>query len=427
MSTRREFLTVASTTIPILRPGAALFATSFAFDDRAPDEIARDEDAWSEVQRAYTVDRAILNLNNGGVCPAPRVVQDALRRYEEHAHEAPAYVLWRLQDPRKETVREGLADLFGTSAEEIAITRNASEALENVQLGLDLAAGDEIVTTDQDYPRMLTAWRQRERRNGVVLRQVELPVPVDSDEAVVRAFESAITARTRVLHMCHVINLTGQILPVKRIVELARRQKQPIDVVIDGAHAFGHLDFRHADIECDFYGTSLHKFLSAPHGTGMLFVRKSRIADVWPLMAAPPELNADIRKFEEIGTHSVGVRLAISEAIAFHRAIGPARKAARLRFLRDRWAETAAAHRNVKLWTSLQPGRSSGVALVEVLGITPQKLQEHLWTKHRIYTVAIDHPRFRGVRVSPHVCTTVHEVDRFSAALLDVAERGLPA
>lgn len=424
MSTRRDFLALASTTVPLLRPGAAALARPFASDERAPEEVARDEDAWADVQRAYTVDRSILNLNNGGVCPAPRIVQEALRRYQEHAHEAPAYVLWRLQDPAKETVRAALAGLFGRDREEIAITRNASEALENVQLGLSLARGDEVVATDQDYPRMLTTWRQRERRDGIVLRQVELPVPAEDDDEVVRAFEAAITPRTKVIHMCHVINLTGQILPVKRVVDMAR--PRGIDVVVDGAHAFGHLDFRHDEVDCDFYGTSLHKFLSAPHGTGMLFVRRERLRDVWPLMAAGPDLDADVRKFEEIGTHPVGVRLAIAEAIAFHQAIQPARKAARLRYLRDRWAQRVAALDNARLWTSLAPGRSSGVALVEVLGVSPAKLQDHLWTKHRIYTVGIDHPRFRGIRVSPHVCTTVHEVDRFSEALEQVAREGLP-
>jgi len=425
MSTRRDFLALASSTVPFLRPGAAAaLIEPFARDQRSPAEIARDEDAWAEVQRAYTVDRSIVNLNNGGVCPAPRAVQDALRRYQEHAHEAPAYVMWRLQDPAKETVRAGLASLFGRGPEEIAITRNASEALENVQLGLTLARGDEVITTDQDYPRMLTTWRQRERRDGIVLKQVELPVPVEDDAAVVAAFEAAITPRTKVIHLCHVINLTGQILPVKRVVALAR--PRGIEVVVDGAHAFGHLDFRHDAVDCDFYGTALHKFLSAPHGTGMLFVRRERIRDVWPLMAAGPELDDDVRKFEEIGTHSVGVRLAIAEAIAFHQAIGPARKEARLRYLRDRWARRVEGIGNARLWTSLAEGRSTGVALVEIEGVSSADLQEHLWTKHRIYTIAIQHARFRGVRISPHVCTTVHEVDRFGDVLERVAREGLP-
>jgi len=425
MSTRRDFLVLASATVPILRPGARALAEPFALDTRSPEDVARDEDAWTGVQRAYTVDRSIVNLNNGGVCPAPAVVQDALRRYQEHAHEAPAYVLWRLQDPQKETVRAGLARLFGRDPEEIAITRNASESLENVQLGLSLAKGDEVLTTDQDYPRMITAWRQRERRDGIVLKQVEMPVPAEDDDEVVRILEGALTPRTKVIHVCHVINLTGQVMPVKKIVALARGKG--IQVVVDGAHAFGHMDFTHADLDCDFYGTSLHKFLSAPHGTGMLFVRKERIGDVWPLMAAPPELDQNIRKFEEIGTHPVGVRLAIAEALSFHAAIGPGRKEARLRYLRDRWARRAEKVDRVKLHTSLAPGRSSGVALVEIDGIPATKVQEHLWAAHKIYTVAIVHARFQGIRVSPHVCTTLPEVDRFADVLEKVAREGLPA
>lgn len=409
----------------MLRPGASASLAWLARDERAPDVVAADEDAWIDVQRAYTLDRSMLNLNNGGVCPAPLVVQAALQRYLAHAQEAPAYVMWRLQEPGTETVRAGLARLFGRDPEEIAITRNASEALENVQLGLTLARGDEVVTTDQDYPRMLATWRQRERRDGIVLRRVELPVPADDDAAVVRAFEEAITPRTRVLHLCHVINLTGQILPVKKIVALAR--PRGIDVVVDGAHAFGHLAFDHEEVDCDFYGTSLHKFLSAPIGTGMLFVRRERIPQLWPLMPADEALDDDVRKFEQIGTHPIGMRLAIAEALAFHSGIGPERKAARLLFLRDRWAQRISKIDNVKLWSSLAPGRSSGVALVEIEGVKPADLQAHLWSKHRIYTIAIEHARFRGIRVSPHVCTTVHEIDRFGDALEKVAREGLPS
>ncbi len=424
MSTRREFLALASTAVPMLRPGASATIEALARDDRSAVDIAADEDAWVAVQRAYTLDRSIVNLNNGGVCPAPLVVQEALRRYLEHAQEAPAYVMWRLQDAQKETVRAGLARLFGRDPEEIAITRNASESLESVQLGLTLARGDEVVTTDQDYPRMITTWEQRGRREGVVLKMIELPVPAEDDDAVVRAFEAAITPRTKVLHLCHVINLTGQILPVKRIVELAR--PRGIDVVVDGAHAFGHLDFDHASLDCDFYGTALHKFLSGPIGTGMLFVRRERVKDVWPLMPADASLDDDVRKFEQIGTHPVGMRLAIAEALSFHAGIGPGRKAARLLFLRDRWAQRVAGLANVHMWTSLAPGRSSGVGLVEIEGVPSARLQEHLWSKHRIYTIAIEHARFRGIRVSPHVCTTVHEVDRFGDVLEKVAREGLP-
>jgi selenocysteine lyase/cysteine desulfurase len=264
----------------------------------------------------------MVNLNNGGVCPWPSSVQEAMKRYLDHANTAPAYVLWRLQEPQKETVRTGLARLFGCDREEVAITRNASESLENVQLGLDLARGDEVLTTNQDYPRMLTTWKQRVRRDGIVLRQFSIPTPCEDPAAIVRLFEQNITPRTRVIHMCHVINLTGQVLPVKSVVSMARTKGIP--VIVDGAHSFGHIAFSHADLDCHYFGSSLHKFLFAPHGTGMLYVRKDKIPGIWPLMPAQETQDADIRKFEEIGTHPAANILAIADALTFHAAIGPA-------------------------------------------------------------------------------------------------------
>jgi len=388
-------------------------------------ENAADEDFWRPIQEAFPVDRSMVNLNNGGVCPSPATVQASMRRYLDHANTAPAYVLWRLQEPQKETVRTGLAALFGCDREEIAITRNASESLENVQQGLDLAPGDEVLTTTQDYPRMITTWRQRERRQGIVLKQVRIPVPCEDPQEVVRSFEAGITEKTRVIHMCHVVNLTGQILPVKQVVAMARGQG--ILVIVDGAHSFAHLDFKHQDLDCDYYGTSLHKFLFAPHGTGMLYVRKEKIPSLWPLMPAPQEMDADIRKFEEIGTHPAANFLAIADALTFHNGIGPARKEARLLFLRDRWAKRLASQPRFRLHTSLKPGFATGVGNVEIEGVDAVKLADHLWEKERIFTVAIRHDEFQGIRVSPAVYTTLDEIDRFGSAMERVAQRGLPA
>ena len=433
MIDRRRFLgaialppaALAACARPALRPDALERVAALGAGDRSPDEVARDEDFWFEVQRAFTVDRSLVNLNNGGVCPSPAAVQDAMKRYLDHANTAPAYVLWRLQEPQKETVRKGLARLFGCDPEEVAITRNASESLENVQLGLDLEPGDEVLTTNQDYPRMLTTWRQRERRDGVVLRTISIPVPCEDPAEIVRRFEAAITPRTRVLHCCHVVNLTGQVMPVREIVALGRARGIP--TVVDGAHSFAHLDFTHADLDCDYFGTSLHKFLFAPHGTGMLFVRRSKIPGLWPLMPAPKELDADVRKFEEIGTHPAANFLAIADALLFHQGIGPARKQARMLYLRDRWARALAAEPKVRLHTSLAPGFASGVANVEVEGVDAVALADHLWAKDRIFVVAIQHEEFQGIRVSPAVYTRVEEVDRLTEAVARVARRGLPA
>jgi selenocysteine lyase/cysteine desulfurase len=415
-------LTLRATLLPA--PVERAHAAEFANDARSPDEIARDEDFWLGVQQAFTVDRSLLNLNNGGICPAPANVQNAVKRHLDHAHTAPAYVLWRLQEPQRDTVRAGLARLFGADPEEIAITRNASESLENVQQGLELARGDEVLTTTQDYPRMLTTWRQRERRDGIVLKEIQIPVPCDDFAEIVRRFAAALTPRTRVLHICHVVNITGQIMPVKELAALAHAHGCVL--VVDGAHSFGHLDFRHADLECDYFGTSLHKYLFAPHGTGMLYVRKEHIAKTWPLFAAGPELDTNIRKFEEIGTHAVANVLAIADAIAFHAGIGAARKQARLLYLRDTWAKRLAAHPRVKLHTSLAPGRASGVANFAIEGFDATKLYDHLWTKHRIFTVPIGHAECPGIRVSPALHTTLPELDRFCSAVEHVLAHGLP-
>jgi selenocysteine lyase/cysteine desulfurase len=271
---------------------------------------------------------------------------------------------------------------------------------------------------------MITTWKQRGRREGIVLKQISLPVPCEDPSEVLRRFEAAITDRTRVIHMCHVINLTGQILPVKLVAQMAR--KRGIPLVVDGAHSFAHIDFKHSDLDCDYFGTSLHKFLFAPHGTGMLFVKRDKIKALWPLMAAPDTLDDDIRKFEEIGTHPLANFLAISDALTFHFGIGPARKEKRMLYLRDVWAKRLSQSPRVRLNTSLKPGMATGVGNVRIDGIDTQKLQDHLWTKHKIYAITIQHDEFEGLRVSPAVYTTMEELDRFCDAMENVIKDGLP-
>src|ERR1700682_603239 len=308
-------------------------AAATSINDRKAEETARDEDFWREIQQAFTVARNIINLNNGGVCPSPKIVQDAMRRQLEFSNLAPAYTMWTVLDPEIESVRVRLAASFRCDPEELAITRNASEALEIAQLGIDLKPGDEVVTTDQDYPRMITTWQQRERRDGIKLKMISFPTPPPSMDDLYQRFERSITPRTRVIHFCHITNLTGQIFPVKKICQMARGRG--IEAIVDGAHAYAQFPFKHEDLDCDYYGTSLHKWLLAPHGTGFLYVRKSKIGKLWPLMAAEKKQDEDIRKFEEIGTHPAANHNAISEALTFHEGIGSERKAARLRYLKD--------------------------------------------------------------------------------------------
>jgi selenocysteine lyase/cysteine desulfurase len=430
MPTRRGFFSRVATGATVLaafRPAGLdqVFAAGRAVVGRSPETVAADEDYWREIQAAFTVNRAYINLNNGGVSPSPRLVQEAMKRYLDLSNEAPSYTMWQLLEPQIESVRKGLARAFGCDPEEMAIVRNASEALETCQLGIDLKPGDEVLTTNQDYGRMITTWKQRERRDGVVLRQISFPVPPPSLQDLASRFERAITPRTKVIHLCHITNLTGQIFPVREICRLGRARG--IEVIVDGAHAFAHFPFTQADLDCDYYGTSLHKWLLAPHGTGFLYVRKSKIKGIWPLMAAPPEMDENIRKFEEIGTHPAANHNAIAEALTFQESVGIERKAARLRYLRDRWMKRLRGQRGVKIHTSFDPAMSCAIGNVGLEGVDTAKLAQHLWNTRRIIVVAILHEEFQGLRVTPNLYNTLDEVDIFAEEMEKVIAKGLPA
>jgi isopenicillin-N epimerase len=377
------------------------------------------------VQLGFTLDRTVINLNNGGVCPSPRVVHEAFKRYLDHANQAPVFNMWQEQEPNLERVRHGLAQDAGCDPEELAITRNASEALQIAQLGLDLKPGDEVLTTTQDYGRMLDTWEQRVRRDGITLTKISFPVPPPSMGDLVARFERAITPKTKVLHFCHITNLTGQIFPVADICRLARARG--IQTIVDGAHAFGHFPFAIGDLGCDYYGTSLHKWLLAPIGTGFLYVRRERIADLWPLTPAAASKANDIRKFEEIGTHPAANHNAIAEARVFHQTIGGDRKIARLRYLRDRWMRRLADHPKAKILTSFDPAQSGAIGNLATPGLNVARVASHLYDKHRIIVTPIRHAEFEGLRITPNVYTTLDEVDTFASTMERILDHGLPA
>ncbi len=406
--------------------GRVLLIAAKSAEGRKPVEVAGDEAYWSEIARAFDADRTLINLNNGGCSPAPAHVLEAMIRDLRFSNEIPVHHMWNVLEPRIESVRRDLAAEFGCDPEEMAITRNASEAMETLTLGIDLKAGDEVLITNQNYGRMITTWEQRARRDGIVVKQISFPVPPPSREDVVDRFRRAITPRTRVLEVTHITNLTGQILPVKEIVKMAREKN--VEVFVDGAHAFAHFPFKRDDLECDYYGTSLHKWLLAPIGTGFLYVRKEKQKKIWPLMAAPAAMDNDIRKYEEIGTHPAANHNAIAGALAFHQGIGAQRKAARLRLLRDRWARRLlAADPRVRVLTPLNDTDSCGIGLIHVEGVDTGKLQAHLWEKHRIMTTPIVHAEFNGLRVTPNVYTTLPEIDVFAGKIEEVLRKGLPA
>ncbi len=399
-------------------------AAGRSIDHLSPLDAALDEDYWATIQQAFSVTRGIINLNNGGVSPSPRIVTEAFVRYTWQQEDATAYTMWQILEPQSETIRTGLAEIFGCSPEEIAITRNASESLEILLMGMDFKSGDEILTTTQDYPRMLTTLRQRETREGLKLNLIKIPnAPKDVND-IAAAFERAVTPKTKLILISHQINLTGQINPVKHVCEMARRRG--IETIVDGAHSFAQFDFKRDDLGCDYFGTSLHKWIYAPKGTGMLYVKKDKIPKVWALMASESANKNDIRKYEEIGTHSAAMRLAIGEAILFHNAIGGKRKEERLRYLSRYWMNNLKSIPKVGFNTSFDPKQSCAIANFKIEGIDPVALGSYLMSKHKIFTTPIVHAEFSGIRITPNVYTTLWELDRFSEIVADVARKGLP-
>ena len=386
----------------------------------SPDDIAVDEEFWYQIKMAYTVSPTVLNLNNGGVSPQPKVVQNAVERYNQLSNEAPSYYMWRILDLGREPLRAKLAELAGCSKEEIAINRNSSEALETIIFGLKLKAGDEVVLTKQDYPNMINAWKQREKRDGIVLKWISFDFPVEDKNLIVKKFEEAFTEKTKIAHVTHMINWCGQLQPAKEIAQAAH--KRGIEVVLDAAHTFAHIDYKIPDLECDYFGTSLHKWLCAPFGSGMLWVKKDKIKNLYPLFAAPDPDVEDIRKFEHLGTRSFAIEQAIGQAVDFHNMIGSARKQKRLHYLKNYWAEKVKELPGVSFQTSLLPEFSGAICMFSIEGKTPQEIGQTLMRTYKIHTVPITWENISGVRVTPNVYTVTKDLDRLVAAIKKMVE-----
>ncbi len=379
------------------------------------ESVASDEAFWQQIRLAYTVSATRLDLNNGGVSPQPKVVQEAFNHYNRMSNEGPSYFMWRDLDKGRDLIRQELANLAGSSKEEIAITRNASEALENVILGMRLNPGDEVILSRQGYPNMIHAWKQRAMREGIVLKWLDFELPQTNNSYFLDLYKNAITSRTKVMHITHVINWNGQVLPVKQITQLARQHQ--IETVVDGAHSFAQLDFKIPELGCDYFGTSLHKWLCAPFGTGMLYVKKERIKNLYPLFAAEDPESDNIRKFENFGTRSSATEQAIIPAIQFHELIGTKRKQNRLRYLKNYWVKKAQAIPGFRLHSPLDPDFDCGICLFSIDGLDSQKITTELSNRHRIHVVKIDWQNINGIRVSPNVFTLTKDLDRFVDAL----------
>ncbi len=426
LNDRRSFLKMAaltgafSTNSLFRQAHAAKWeAASRIISDLDAGQVAQNEDFWSVIQRAYSVSPQIINLNNGGVSPAPIVVQQAVERYNQLSNEGPSYFMWQILDQGREPLRQKLAHLAGTSADEIAINRNATEALNTIIFGLPLKRGDKVVGSRQDYPNMINAYRQRAERDGITYKQINFDFPIEDNDAIVNAYEQAITSQTRLVHVTHMVNWVGQLMPVRQIADMAHAHG--IEVIVDGAHSFGLLDFKIPDLHCDYFGTSLHKFLSAPIGSGMMWVKADKIEKLWPLTCAVNPHSSDIRKFEVLGTRSFPIEQGIGEAMNFHEGIGSLRTQARIFYLKNYWATRVHDIPGVKLHTSLNPRFSCAICGVSIDGMTPNALMTTLFDRYRIHTVGIDHENIHCVRVTPHVYTTIADLNKLAGAIGEIA------
>ena len=388
-------------------------------------ESASDEDFWGWIRESYTVSSSIINLNNGGVSPQPKVVQDAHIKYYQMCNEAPSYYMWRIIDQGREPLRQKLADLAGCSAEELAINRNTTEGLNTIIFGLNLKAGDEVVLTKYDYPNMINAWKQREKRDKIKLVWVDIPMPCEDETVLVKAFEKAITAKTKIVHITHIINWTGQLLPARAIADMAH--SKGCEVIVDGAHTFACLDYKIPDLNCDYFATSLHKWMCAPFGSGLMYVKKEKIKNIWALLSNDKPDGEDIRKFETLGTRSFASEMAIANAVDFHNVIGSKRKEERLKFLKAYWTEKVSKNPKIKFNTPLNPKFAGALANFSIEGWEGADIDSKLFEKYKIHTVSIKWEAVNGVRVTPNVYTSLKDLDKLVKAIEEIAAMEPPA
>jgi selenocysteine lyase/cysteine desulfurase len=423
MSTRRSFISrigMGTVGLPILGEWNSLMSTEWdeLFSHYSSSaNLTQNEDYWQRIREMYTVSPNLMNLNNGGVSPQPRIVQETFEHYNRLSNDAPSYYMWRILDQGREALRDALADLAGCSANEVAINRNATEAIDTIILGLKFNKGDEIVLSKQDYPNMLNAWKWRAERDGLKLVFVDHLSTSENEEELVTRYTEKFSNKTKLVHITHMINWNGQVLPAAAISREARKRK--IMSLVDGAHTFAHLNFKITDLDCDFFGTSLHKWLCAPFGSGLLYIRKEMIAQVAPIFPGEKPLSDDIRKFETLGTRSFPTELAIGRALDFHQGIGAEQKAKRLHYLKSYWTERVELFQGVKIHTPKSAMYSGAIALISIDGKSPQEIDSRLFKEFGIHTVAIDWENYHGVRITPHIYTSLKDLEK----LIDAIEK----
>lgn len=389
------------------------------FESSRKGELNND-DFWQGIRQAYTVSPNIINLNNGGVSPQPQIVQDTFEKYNRLSNEGPSYYMWRILDQGREALRSSIAELAGCDADELAINRNATEALVTVISGIPLKKGDEVVLSKWDYPNMINAWKWREQRDGIKLIWVEHETISENDEELASRYTEKFNSKTKVVHITHLINWNGQVMPVRKIADKAR--EMGILSISDSAHSFAHLDFKIPDLRVDFWGTSLHKWLCAPFGSGLLYVKKERIAGLAPLFPGEKPTGDDIRKFETLGTRSFPTELAVDRALDFHNGIGSGRKAARLHELKTYWTKEVSKEDKIKIHTPDSSAHSGAIAIVGIEGKEPSEIDQALFKNFGIHTVAINWENIHGVRITPHVYTSINDLDKLIEGLVSISK-----
>lgn len=378
-----------------------------------------DDKFWESVQMSYVQSKKFINLENGYFSPQPLPVLNAFVEYSKMINTSPSYYMRTQQFEDKEKVRQALAGFAEVDAEEIALTRNTTESLNIIIQGLPLKKGDEVIVTNQDYGSMLEAFGQRANRDGIVVKTIKIPLHPKSDEEIVKAYEVAITPKTKVLLVTHLINTSGQLLPVNKICAMAHAKG--VEVMVDGAHTFAHLDFKIKDLDCDYYAASLHKWLCAPLGAGILWVKKEKVEKLWPLFGDINQPKDNIRKLEHQGTHPCAVQLCIPEAIRFHNTIGSKRKQDRLLYLKNYWVDKVKNLKKVSFNTPNEDSRTAAIANIAVEGLKPSELADKLYKEYNIFTVAIEKEPIYGVRVTPHLYTTEQHLDKMVDAITEIS------
>jgi selenocysteine lyase/cysteine desulfurase len=378
------------------------------------------DDYWQTIRNDYKLKPDYINLENGYYSIMSQPVLNGYLKDLQTINMEGSYYMRTVQYEYKHRSKERLATLLGCSGDELIITRNTTESLDTIISGIDWKAGDEAIMAEQDYGSMLDMFKQQANRYGMVNKLISLPLNPKSDDEIIKLYENAITSKTKLIMICHMINITGQILPVKKICDMAH--SKGVEVMVDGAHAVSHIDFKISELNCDYYGSSLHKWLGVPLGVGILYVKKEKIKQIWPLFGEYGFKEDEIRKLNHTGTISVASDIAINHAIDYNNAMGIKRKEDRLRFLQNYWTSKIKEVKNIQLNTPTDPQRSCAIANVGIEDLKPSELAKILLHKYKIWTVAIDTSNVHGVRITPHVYTTTNELDKFVKALKEIAK-----